>query len=60
MAVHLTDAILRRTEAGSAGHPGNDALRAAASIMSEELNWSPTRTEEEIIDAQHAYFIPSV
>ena len=60
MAVHLTDAILRRTEAGSAGHPGNDALRAAASIMSEELNWSPTRTEEEIIDAQHSYFIPSV
>ena len=60
MAVHLTDAMLRRTEAGSAGHPGDDALRAAASIMSEELNWSPTRTEEEIIDAQHAYFIPSV
>ena len=55
MAVALSDAVLRRTEAGSAGHPGDDALRVAAGVMAEELGWSPRRTEQEIGDVAGVY-----
>ena len=58
MAVKLSDAVLRRTETGSAGHPGADALRAAATLMGEELGWSASRREEEIADVERAYAIP--
>ena len=58
MAVKLSDAVLRRTEAGSAGHPGNDALRTAAAVMSEELGWSPERVDAEIIDTTETYVLP--
>ena len=57
MAVTLTDAVLRRTEAGSAGHPGQGVLRAAADIMATELNWSPERTRREIEQADGFYRI---
>ena len=30
MALKLGDAVIRRTEAGAAGHPGTDALERAA------------------------------
>ena len=33
VAITLADALLRRTEAGTAGHPGRAALEAAAAIM---------------------------
>lgn len=58
MAVHLSDAVLRRTEAGSAGHPGDDALQAAAAVMSEELGWSAARVEAEIAETNQVYVIP--
>ena len=58
MAVKLSDAVLRRTEAGSAGHPGNDALHAAATLMAGELGWSQRRAEEEIADVESTYLIP--
>ena len=58
MAVRLSDAVMRRTEAGSAGHPGDDALRAAAGVMAEELGWPPARVDEEVAGAQQAFVIP--
>ena len=58
MAVKLSDAVLRRTEAGSAGHPGNDALRAAGTLMAGELDWSQRRVEEEIAGVESTYVIP--
>ena len=58
MALRLSDAVLRRTEAGSAGHPGDDALRAAAAVMAEELGWSAERVEAEIAETRQAYAIP--
>ncbi len=33
MAVKLGDALIRRTEAGAAGHPGSDAIERAGAIM---------------------------
>ena len=55
MAVRLSDAVLRRTEAGSGGLPGDDALLAAAEVMTEELGWSPERLDQEITDVKQAF-----
>ena len=57
MAVHLTDALLRRTEAGTAGHPGDDTVRAAATVMAAELGWTPARITEEIAGMNNIYRI---
>ena len=58
MAVKLGDALLRRTEAGSAGHPGDDAVSKAASIMAGELAWTRQRTEKEIAELRRTYQLP--
>jgi glycerol-3-phosphate dehydrogenase len=55
--VHLSDAVIRRTEAGSAGHPGPDVVSNAARIMAEELGWNADRTREEIADVESFYLI---
>jgi glycerol-3-phosphate dehydrogenase len=57
MAVHLTDAVIRRTDAGSAGHPGADAVRAAAAVMGAEHGWSAERAAEEIAAVDRFYHI---
>jgi glycerol-3-phosphate dehydrogenase len=58
LAVRLADALIRRTEAGSAGHPGTDALEAAASVMAAELGWPAGRIREEIADVARFYQLP--
>jgi glycerol-3-phosphate dehydrogenase len=47
MAIHVSDVLLRRTEAGTGGHPGDAAVEAAAEVMGRELGWSAARTEAE-------------
>lgn len=59
MAVRLSDALLRRTEAGSAGSPGEDALGSAARIMAGELGWTRERIASEITAVRRAYPIPN-
>lgn len=59
MAVRLSDAVLRRTEAGSGGHPGDDALLAAADVMAEELGWSRERVNEEIAEVKQTFDLVS-
>ena len=39
-AVDLESVILRRTELGSAGHPGRACLETVTEILSAELGWS--------------------
>jgi glycerol-3-phosphate dehydrogenase len=58
MAVHLSDALLRRTGAGTAGHPGRDAVERAAAIMSEALSWPAGRTASEIAALEAVYARP--
>lgn len=58
MAVRLSDALLRRTEAGSAGDPGDEAVSAAARIMADELGWTPARVEREVADLRAVYQLP--
>jgi glycerol-3-phosphate dehydrogenase len=57
MAVRLTDIILRRTTCGSAGHPGGDVIRTAASIAAAELGWDQERTAEEIENVEKFYVV---
>jgi glycerol-3-phosphate dehydrogenase len=57
MALKLSDAVLRRTEAGSAGHPGRDALAQAARIMAAELRWTEERMAKEISEVEETYRI---
>ncbi len=52
MAHRLSDVVLRRTDLGSAGHPGDAALAAAAGVMAKDLGWTPERTEAEIADVR--------
>jgi glycerol-3-phosphate dehydrogenase len=55
MALHLPDILLRRTDLGTLGDPGDDAIRECATILATELNWTPDRTEREIRDARAIY-----
>ena len=58
MALKLGDAVIRRTEAGAAGHPGTDALEGAALIMSRALGWDSRRTRHEIDEVEKFYRVP--
>ncbi len=55
MAVRLGDVLRRRTDAGSAGHPGADAVAAAAAVMAGELGWTASRVDEEIAAFDRSY-----
>ena len=55
MAVTLADALLRRTEAGSRGYPGDEAVAAAADVMAAELGWSPEHRARECLAVTRAY-----
>ena len=54
-ASHLSDAVLRRTALGSAGHPGSESLRRAAEIMGEKLGWDATRQADEVARVEGVY-----
>ena len=55
MAITLADALLRRTEAGTRGHPGHDAVHAAATIMGTELGWTDAQRAREVQALGRAY-----
>jgi glycerol-3-phosphate dehydrogenase len=54
MGVRLADVLLRRTEAGSAEHPGRDAVESAAALLAAEHGWDRARVaaEIELVDAR--------
>ncbi|HUU35270.1 MAG TPA: glycerol-3-phosphate dehydrogenase C-terminal domain-containing protein, partial [Vicinamibacterales bacterium] len=54
-AVTLADAVARRTEAGTRGHPGREALAAAAQVMAGVLGWPPDRMVTEIRRVDEMY-----
>ena len=54
-AVRLSDAVLRRTPLGSAGHPGRPALDRAADIMGSRLGWTAAMRAEEIAAVERRY-----
>lgn len=58
MALKLSDAVIRRTEAGAAGHPGTDALERAAAIMARALQWDEWRVRNEVAEVEAFYRLP--
>lgn len=58
MAPKLADAVLRRTDAGAAGHPGGDALERGAAIMAAEHGWDEARTRSEIGEVESFFKLP--
>jgi len=55
MAVCLSDAVLRRTETGSAGHPGQAALEEAARVMGGEIGWNEDERTRQVASIESAY-----
>ncbi len=55
MAVKLSDVILRRTDLGSSGHPGQKALKICAEVMSRELGWNRSRLKTEMDEVEEIY-----
>jgi glycerol-3-phosphate dehydrogenase len=58
MALKLADALVRRTEAGAAGHPGSDAVERAAAIMARALGWDEWHTRNEVGEVEAFFRIP--
>lgn len=48
MAQTLSDMVFRRTELGTAGHPGEQLLNTCAETMATELGWSQSKLEQEL------------
>ena len=55
MAQKLSDVIFRRTELGTAGHPGALCLKSCAGIMARELGWEQKRMLKEIEEVETAF-----
>ena len=55
MAQKLSDVVFRRTDLGTAGHPGDEALRVCADVMSAELGWNLSRTQHELQDVNKIF-----
>jgi len=58
MALKLSDALVRRTEAGAAGHPGADAVERAAAIMARAHQWDEARTRNEVSEVENFFRLP--
>jgi glycerol-3-phosphate dehydrogenase len=54
-AIDLASVVLRRTELGSAGHPGRACLEKCAAIMGGELGWSESKREAEVANVEELY-----
>lgn len=55
MAEKLADVVLRRTDLGSAGDPGDGALKTCAALMAKELDWDAVRVRREIEEVKSIY-----
>lgn len=55
MALTLADCVLRRTDLGSGGNPGEAALAETADLMVGELGWTPERRASEVAEVRGRY-----
>jgi glycerol-3-phosphate dehydrogenase len=56
MAQKLADVVFRRTELGTAGHPGEGLLRFCAAVMGQEMGWSQRRLHQELGAVNEAFW----
>jgi glycerol-3-phosphate dehydrogenase len=59
MALTLADALIRRTEAGSAGHPGADAVEFGSTLLAAEHGWDERRRLDEVAAVERFYALPA-
>jgi glycerol-3-phosphate dehydrogenase len=52
MAQSLSDIVLRRTELGSGGNPGDNAIEQAAKIAAIEFGWDDAETNSQVSAVQ--------
>jgi glycerol-3-phosphate dehydrogenase len=57
MALHLSDAVLRRLDLGGAGPPESSSLEVVRLTMAEELGWDGRKVGEESRRLQDVYSI---
>ncbi len=57
-ALHLGDVVLRRTDLGTQGHPGREALEAVADLMAAELEWNASTRQKELDATDERYQFP--
>ncbi|MCL4708542.1 glycerol-3-phosphate dehydrogenase/oxidase [bacterium] len=57
MAQKLVDVVMRRTELGTAGNPGEPALQRCADLMAAELGWSDQKKKEEIAEMKRVFAV---
>jgi glycerol-3-phosphate dehydrogenase len=55
MAQKLSDVVFRRTDLGTAGHPGDNALTTCARLMAHELGWNDQQTKNEFNEVQNSF-----
>ena len=55
MAQKLADVILRRTDAGTGGNPGEACLKEAVKLMAKELGWNKARMKQEVEEVKNIY-----
>lgn len=51
-AVRLGDVVFRRTDLGTAGDPGDEAITECCELMASELGWSDDRRQRELADVR--------
>jgi glycerol-3-phosphate dehydrogenase len=48
----LGDVVFRRTDLGTGGNPGEDALRACAELMGAQFGWNAARIRQELAEVE--------
>lgn len=58
-ALRLSDVLFRRTDIGTAGHPGEAAIDAVEELMAQSLGWTPQRRAQEraLVQAHMARYL---
>ena len=54
MAQKLGDVVFRRTDLGTAGDPGGEAIQTCADLMAKELSWDNNKTCKEVQSVKDA------
>lgn len=55
MAQKLEDIVFRRTDLGTGGNPGEEALKTCADLMAKELSWDEEKTQNELEEVRSIF-----
>jgi glycerol-3-phosphate dehydrogenase len=60
MAHRMSDIVFRRTDLGTAGHPGHSALASLEQFLDQKFGWAAERlrADRQMVDAHFARFFP--